>query len=279
MIIYNNNPDDYQLIRLSTSSSYRFSGAVLHYQLDRDDHRQNVTCSLFEHQSRPILLRETTSIHPLNITYKAYLRGEYYFTRSFPSHSSIEIHCDEFDGNPTPLYTLLWSLNEINRTLLNKSLNGRYVISDATWRHRGNEERISQLTSISIEDGLRSLHMFSRKSVQWSTRLSIISIEYLVRRTSNSSSIDFHCSISISSPSFVFSLVRSQFRLCPSACLFTSLHLFHLLFLYSIPSAASEKIINVDLYWRKKKWRNTIQLTIGSAHRWSSSISSFPSVH
>ena len=75
----------------------------------------------------------------LDIQYKAYLRGSYYFIRSFNSYSSIEINCEEFNGNPKPVYTLLWILNGKNRTLLNKTKHGRYYINNATWRNRGED--------------------------------------------------------------------------------------------------------------------------------------------
>jgi hypothetical protein len=39
------------------------------------------------------------------------------FTRSFNSYSSIEINCEEFDANPKPTYTLIWTLNGENQIL------------------------------------------------------------------------------------------------------------------------------------------------------------------
>lgn len=136
MIIHNNRADRYELLAVSPSK-FRLIGSLLHYEIDRSDHRENVTCTLFGHRPQPLIIAQTTSIRSFNVKYEVSLRGEYFFVRSFPSHSAIEINCEEFDGNPPPLYTLVWNLNGINRTLFNKTKRGKFFIADATWRHRG----------------------------------------------------------------------------------------------------------------------------------------------
>jgi hypothetical protein len=131
MIIYNNDPDHYEL--LSSSTSYTYKAYLLNYELNRNDHHQTVSCALIQQ----LVIHNVTLVNKLNIKYKAYLRGNYYFTRSFNAYSSIEINCEEFDGNPEPIYTLIWRLNGENQILLNKTKHGRYFIENATWRHRG----------------------------------------------------------------------------------------------------------------------------------------------
>jgi hypothetical protein len=133
MIIYNNDPDLYQLLS-SSSTSYTYTASLVNYELNRNDHNQSISCSLIQQQ---IMIQNVTLINQLNVRYKAYLRGNYYFTRSFNAYSSIEINCEEFNANPKPVYTLLWILNGENRTLLNKTKHGRYFIENATWRNRG----------------------------------------------------------------------------------------------------------------------------------------------
>jgi hypothetical protein len=136
MIIYNTDPDYYQLLP-SSSSSYIYSAYLINYELNRNDHKQRISCALIEQKLHQTVLVNVTLSEILNVEYKAYLRGNYYFTRSFNVYSSIEINCEEFDGNPKPVYTLIWILNGNNQTLLNKTKYGRYVIENATWRHRG----------------------------------------------------------------------------------------------------------------------------------------------
>lgn len=138
MILYNNAPDRYQLLRTS-SIYYTYEGYLINYELDRNDHNQTVSCVLIEQQSQPKTIINITRPERFNVQFKAYLRGEYYFIRSFHSHSSIVINCEEFDGNPNPFYSLIWSLNGDDRTLLNRTKHGRYAIADATWRHRGKD--------------------------------------------------------------------------------------------------------------------------------------------
>ncbi|UJR33073.1 hypothetical protein I4U23_020532 [Adineta vaga] len=134
MIVYNNDPDHYQLLPLS-SNSYRYTASLLNYELNRNDHNQHVSCTLFQQELQST---NVTLSKDLNIEYKAYLRGNYYFIRSFNSYSSIEINCEEFDANPKAIYTLIWVLNGQNQTLLNQTIYGRYLIKNATWHHRGN---------------------------------------------------------------------------------------------------------------------------------------------
>ncbi len=133
MIIYNNDPDYYQLLS-SSSTSYTYIASLFNYELNRNDHNQTLSCALIQQQT---VIHNITRTNQLNVKYKAYLRGNYYFTRSFNAYSSIEINCEEFHANPKPVYTLLWILNEENRTLLNKTKHGRYFIQNATWRNRG----------------------------------------------------------------------------------------------------------------------------------------------
>ncbi|CAF2852483.1 unnamed protein product [Rotaria sp. Silwood2] len=137
MIIYNNDPDHYQLLS-SSSSAHIYTAYLFNYELNQNDHNQTVSCSLIQQNLKQIVILNVTLIDILNIEYKAYLYGNYYFTRSFNSYSSIEINCEEFDGNPKPVYSLIWMLNSENRTLLNKTKHGRYFIDNANWRHRGN---------------------------------------------------------------------------------------------------------------------------------------------
>lgn len=133
IIIYNNDPDYYQLLS-SSSTSYTYIASLFNYELNRNDHNQTISCALIQQQT---LIQNITLTNQFNVRYKAYLRGNYYFTRSFNAYSSIEINCEEFNANPKPVYTLLWILNGENRTLLNKSKHGRYFIPNATWRNRG----------------------------------------------------------------------------------------------------------------------------------------------
>jgi hypothetical protein len=138
MIIYNNDPNHYQLIP-SSATSYTYTAYLSNYELHQNDHNQTVSCTLIQQQT--VLLNNTLS-QELNIEYKAFLRGNYYFTRSFTAYSSIEINCEEFDANPKPVYTLIWTLNGEVKTLLNKTTYGRYLIDNATWRHRGRDFEI-----------------------------------------------------------------------------------------------------------------------------------------
>ena len=92
MIIHNNRADRYELLAIAPSK-FRLIGSLLHYEIDRSDHRANVTCAVFEHRPQPLLIAQTTSIRSLNVKYEVFLRGEYFFVRSFPSHSAIEINC------------------------------------------------------------------------------------------------------------------------------------------------------------------------------------------
>ncbi|CAM4755038.1 unnamed protein product [Rotaria magnacalcarata] len=138
MIIYNNDADHYQL-RSSTSVSYSYTAYLVNYELNKNDHNQTVLCTLIQQNLKPTVLLNATLPAVLNIQYKTYLYGNYYFTRSFNSYSSIEINCEEFDGNPKPMYTLIWMLNGENRTLLNKTQHGKYIIDSATWRNRGKD--------------------------------------------------------------------------------------------------------------------------------------------
>ncbi|CAF0745801.1 unnamed protein product [Rotaria sp. Silwood1] len=137
MIIYNNDPDHYQLLS-SSSISYIYTAYLFNYELNQNDHNQTVSCALIQQDLKQIVILNVTLTDILNIEYKAYLYGNYYFTRSFNSYSSIEINCEEFNGNPKPVYSLIWMLNGENQTLLNKTKYGRYFINNATWRHRGN---------------------------------------------------------------------------------------------------------------------------------------------
>jgi len=140
MIIYNNDPDYYQLLSSSSSSnSYTYIAYLFNYELNRNDHNQTVSCAFLQQKSQQIVIHNVTLTNKLNIEYKAYLRGHYYFIRSFNAYSLIEINCEEFDANPQPVYTLIWILNGENQTLLNKTKHGRYFINNATWRHRGKE--------------------------------------------------------------------------------------------------------------------------------------------
>ncbi|CAF1071414.1 unnamed protein product [Adineta steineri] len=136
MIIYNNDPDSYELLSLS-SNSYLYKAYILNYELNRNDHNQTVSCMLIQQELQQIVMLNFTRKDLLNIEYKAYLRGNYYFIRSFNAYSSIEINCEEFDANPKAVYTLIWILNERNQTLLNKTHHGRYLIDNATWQNRG----------------------------------------------------------------------------------------------------------------------------------------------
>ena len=136
MIIYNNDPNHYQLHSLS-STSYTYTAYLFNYELNQNDHNQILSCTLIQQEAQPTVVLKTTLSSVLNIEYKACLRGSYYFSRSFDAHSSIEINCEEFDANPKPVYTLIWILNGDNQTLLNKTNYGRYFIDNATWRHRG----------------------------------------------------------------------------------------------------------------------------------------------
>ena len=133
MIIYNNAPDQYQLLP-SSSTSYIYSASLWNYELNRNDHNQIVSCVLLEQQ---IFIHNQTLFPPLNVIYKAVLRGKYYFTRSFSAYSSIEINCEQFDSNPPPVHTLVWMLNDQNQTLFNRTKQGRFQITNATWRNRG----------------------------------------------------------------------------------------------------------------------------------------------
>ena len=133
MILYNNDPDLYRLLS-SSSTSYTYTASLWNYELNRNDHNQSISCALIQQQT---MIQNVTLISQFNVRYKAYLHGNYYFTRSFNAYSSIEINCEEFNANPKPVYTLLWVLNGENRTLLNKTKHGRYFIENATWRNRG----------------------------------------------------------------------------------------------------------------------------------------------
>ncbi|CAF1485921.1 unnamed protein product [Adineta ricciae] len=137
MTIYSHDSDRYELSPLS-SNSYSYAANLLNYDLDRNDHNQHVSCMLLQQEFQTTKAILNTSLPTiLNVEYKAYLRGNYYFTRSFNSYSLIEINCEEFDGNPKPVYTLIWFLNGENQTLLNQSQHGRYFIENATWHQRG----------------------------------------------------------------------------------------------------------------------------------------------
>ena len=150
MILYNHDPDQYQLLD-SSSTSYTYIASLLHYEFDRNDHNQTISCALIEQQSEQIVIHNKTLQHQLNVTYKAYLHGSYYSTRSFNAFSSIEINCEVFHANPSPVYTLVWMLNDRNQTLFNQSKQGRYFITNATWRNRGKPPPI----------GINTLHSFS----------------------------------------------------------------------------------------------------------------------
>jgi hypothetical protein len=142
MIIYNTDPDHYQLLPSSSSSSpisYTYISYLVNYELNRNDHNQTISCAFIQEKSQQIILHNISLINKLNIEYKAYLRGNYYFTRSFNAYSLIEINCEEFDGNPKPIYTLIWILNGEYHILLNKTKYGRYFIHNATWKHRGKD--------------------------------------------------------------------------------------------------------------------------------------------
>lgn len=136
MIIYNNDPDYSQLLSLSTTC-YTFRNYLFNYELNRNDHNQSISCLLIEQKSQQILLKNLTLKSQFNIEYKTYLRGNYYFIHSFNPYSTIEINCEEFDGNPKPIYSLIWLLNEKYEILLNKTKYGKYIIHNATWQHRG----------------------------------------------------------------------------------------------------------------------------------------------
>ena len=138
MIIYNNDPDHYQLLP-SSSISYTYEAYLFNYELHQNDHNQTVSCRLIQQDFEPIIILNVTLTNILNIEYKAYLVGNYYVTRSFNTHSSIEINCEEFNGNPKPVYSLIWMLNGEHRTLLNRTKYGRYYIDNATWQHRGKD--------------------------------------------------------------------------------------------------------------------------------------------
>jgi hypothetical protein len=142
MLIYNNAPDRYQLVYLSRSvlPFYTYESYLVDYELNRNDHHQTVSCVFTDYLSQSATIINITQSHVIHVEFKAHLYGHYYFTRSFNSHSSIDIDCEEFDGNPKPVYTLLWMLNGENRTLLNKATRGHYTIPDATWRHRGKHD-------------------------------------------------------------------------------------------------------------------------------------------
>lgn len=155
MIIYNNDPDHYQLVS-SSSISYTYTAYLFNYELNQNDHQQTAYCALVEQDLKQTVLLNVTLTNVFNIEYKAYLYGNYYFTRSFNSYSSIEINCEEFRGNPNPIYTLIWILNGVNRTLLNKSKHGQYFINNATWRHRGKESHETRLTSLFLLSRLDS---------------------------------------------------------------------------------------------------------------------------
>ena len=138
MIIYNNDPDSYQLLS-SSSTSYTYTAYLFNYELNRNDHNQTVSCLILQQNLEQYVINNISLIEQLNIEYKAYLRGNYYFIHSFNTYSSIEINCEEFDGNPPPVYTLIWTLNEKNQTLFNKNKHGRYLIQNATWEQRGKQ--------------------------------------------------------------------------------------------------------------------------------------------
>jgi hypothetical protein len=149
MIIYNNDPDHYQLFS-SSSNSYTYIAYLFNYELNRNDHNQTISCTFIQEKSQQIIIHNITLINKLNIEYKAYLRGNYYFTRSFNTYSSIEINCEEFDANPKPFYTLIWTLNGENQILLNKTMYGRYFINNATWQHRGKDFYYIRLSIITL---------------------------------------------------------------------------------------------------------------------------------
>lgn len=147
MIIYNHDPDQYQLLD-SSSTSFTYIASILHYELDRNDHNQTISCTLIEQQIKPIIIHTQTLCQSLNVTYKAYLHGSYYSTRSFNAFSSIEINCEVFNANPSPVYTLIWMFNDRNQTLFNQTKQGRYIITNATWRNRGRHSPIEIYVSI-----------------------------------------------------------------------------------------------------------------------------------
>ncbi|CAF3387509.1 unnamed protein product [Rotaria sp. Silwood1] len=162
MIIYNNDPDHYQLLS-SSSISYIYTAYLFNYELNQNDHNQTVSCALIQQDLKQIVILNVTLTDILNIEYKAYLYGNYYFTRSFNSYSSIEINCEEFNGNPKPVYSLIWMLNGENQTLLNKTKYGRYFINNATWRHRDEEKYKRRSVSTWFARWLRSRQTTNRK--------------------------------------------------------------------------------------------------------------------
>lgn len=147
MIIYNNDPDDQQL-HFNSSNLFIYTNYLLNYELNRNDHNQTVTCTLIEQRFQQQILWHHIQLEKrLSIEYKAYLVGNYYFIRSFNSYSTIEINCEEFDGNPRPIYSLIWSLNRQHRILLNRTSYGRYVLVDTTWQNRGKYFILNQYDS------------------------------------------------------------------------------------------------------------------------------------
>lgn len=136
MIVYNNDAETYDLINYGLNS-FGYTGHVLNYELDRTDNNETISYLLIEHLSQPITIINITQLYKFNVQYKASARENTYFTYSFSSQSIIKINCEQFDANPAPLYSLIWTLNGRTNFLLNYTKHGRYVIENGTWTQRG----------------------------------------------------------------------------------------------------------------------------------------------
>ncbi|CAF0739214.1 unnamed protein product [Rotaria sordida] len=192
MIIYNNDPDYYQLLSSSSSISYIYTAYLFNYELNQNDHNQTVSCALIQQDLKQIIILNVTLIDILNIEYKAYLYGNYYFIRSFNSYSSIEINCEEFHGNPKPVYSLIWMLNGENRTLLNKTKHGRYFIDNATWRHRGNYTCLAENylnNHQPVHQSFRLNIWFNEHELKFQHQTKLLSLEQLFQLNTNKSII------------------------------------------------------------------------------------------
>ncbi|CAF0771994.1 unnamed protein product [Didymodactylos carnosus] len=151
LTIYDNDPDYKDILKDSFSEWYYYR-AILQYTIDVNDHNKNVICLLQQQQQKQQQQQQQTSLlstenqslttlksisYQLQIQYKAYLKGNYHFIKSFDSNQDILINCKEFDANPKPLYTLTRNLNKEKEIIFKNSQQGIYLITNATWKHRG----------------------------------------------------------------------------------------------------------------------------------------------